>query len=108
MRSAVNADGSVAVGSDVEVELFATLGLAAARDVRVEVVAGRARRRRRASPCAPSSRRVPAGAAGAEQRFVAVGAGVGERPPGLRRPRRAAAARRRRTEPAFLIAWEPS
>ena len=107
VRSEVKADGTVAVGADVEVELFATLGDLSASDVRVEVVSG-----------APDGeggvvvRSVvaakPDGAAGAEQRFVAV-------VPAAESGRLACAARvvplrpdGVRTEPAFLIAWEPS
>jgi starch phosphorylase len=107
VRSEVKADGSVPVGSDVEVELFATLGDLSASDVRVEVVSG-----------APDGeggvvvRSVvaakPDGAAGTEQRFVAV-------VPASESGRLACAARvvplrpdGVRTEPAFLIAWEPS
>jgi len=106
VRSEVSADGSVVVGSEVEVELFATLGSLAPGDVRVEVVAG-----------APdgeggvSVRAVVAGtstgAVGAEQRFVAS-------VPASESGRLACAARvvplrpdGVRTEPEFLIAWEP-
>ncbi len=107
VRSAVRANGSVAVGSDVEVELFATLGSLSAADVRVEVVAG-----------APDGHggvavraivaAVPSGGAASEQRFVAV-------VPASESGRLACAARvvplrpdGVRTEPEFLIAWEPS
>jgi starch phosphorylase len=107
VRSSVKAEGPVAVGSDFEVELFATLGSLSADDVRVEVVAG--------SPDGEGGVTVrsvvagrPAGAAGAEQRFVAV-------VPAPESGRLACAARvvplrpdGVRTEPEFLIAWEPS
>jgi starch phosphorylase len=107
VRSSVNADGSVAVGSEVEVELFATLGSLTPDDVRVEVVAG--------TPNGDGGvavrsvvAGVPDGAAGAEQRFVAV-------VPAAESGRLACAARvvplrpdGVRTEPEFLIAWEPS
>ena len=107
VRSAVGANGSVAVGSDVEVELFATLGALSAADVRVEVVAG--------TPDGHGGvavrtivAAVPSGAAAPEQRFVAV-------VPASESGRLACAARvvplrpdGVRTEPEFLIAWEPS
>ena len=107
VRSVVRGDGSVAVGADVEVELFATLGSLAPTDVRVEVVAG--------TPDGQGGVSVrtvvaatPHGAAGPEQRFVAV-------VPAARSGRLACAARvvplrpdGIRTEPEFLIAWEPS
>ena len=107
VRSAVDANGSVAVGSDVEVELFATLGSLSAADVRVEVVAG--------TPDGAGGvavrtivPAVPSGAVATEQRFVAV-------VPASESGRLACAARvvplrpdGVRTEPEFLIAWEPS
>jgi glycogen phosphorylase len=99
-------NGSVVVGSDVEVELLATLGPLSVSDVRVELVTGvpdgdGGLRVRRVVPA------VPAGAVGQEQRFVAT-------MPAAESGRLAYAARvvplrpdGARTEPQFLIAWEP-
>ncbi len=106
VRSAVKA-GAVAVGSEVEVELFATLGSLSPADVRVEVVAG--------TPDGDGGVTVRTvvvgtadGAEGGEHRFVA-------RVPAAESGRLACAARvvplrpdGIRTEPEFLIAWEPS
>ena len=106
VRIAGGADGSVVVGSEVEVELLATLGPLTPADVRVEVVAGvpdgdGGVAVRTIVPA------VPAGAVGREQRFVAT-------MPTAESGRLAYAARvvplrpdGSRTEPQFLIAWEP-
>ena len=106
VRSEVHANGSVAVGSDVAVEVTAILGSLGIDDVRVEVVAGTPDGQGGLVP-----RRVVEGihegAAGGGHRFRAV-------VPAAESGRLACAARvvpRRPdgggTEPDFLIAWEP-
>jgi starch phosphorylase len=106
VSSEIRADGSVAVGSDVAVEVIATLGSLAIDDVRVEVVAGTPDGQGGLVP-----RRVVEGihegAAAGGHRFLAV-------VPAAESGRLACAARvvpRRPdgggTEPDFLIAWEP-
>ena len=106
VRTGGGTNGSVVVGSDVQVELLATLGLLTPGDVRVEVVAGvpdgvGGLTVRSVVPA------VPVGAGGREQRFVAT-------LPAAESGRLAYAARvvplrpdGARTEPEFLIAWEP-
>jgi hypothetical protein len=94
------------VGTDLAVEVVATLGSLTIEDVRVEVVAGTPDGEGGLVP-----RRVVEGihegAAGAEQRFLAV-------VPAAESGRLAVAARvvplrpdGAGTEPGFLIAWEP-
>jgi starch phosphorylase len=104
VRSEVRANGSVAVGSELAVEVVATLGALTIDDVRVEVVAGPPDGQGGIVP-----RRVVSGiheaAAGGEQRYLAV-------VPAEERGRLAVAARvvpqrpDGATEPDFLIAWE--
>jgi starch phosphorylase len=104
VRSEIRANGSVAVGSELAVEVVAALGSLTIDDVRVEVVAGAPDGQGGIVP-----RRVVSGihegATGAEQRFLAV-------VPAEESGRLAVAARvvpRRPdggTEPDFLIAWE--
>ena len=104
--SAAGTNGSVVVGSDVEVELLATLGPADARR-RARRGRGRRARRRRRPYGAHIVPAVPAGAVGQEQRFVAtMPAGESGRLAYAARvvPLRPDGAR---TEPQFLIAWEP-
>ena len=108
MRSEIGANGSVAVGSDVAVEVVATLGSLTIDDVRVEVVAGDAGRRGRAW----SPRRVVEGI-----HEGAAGRRGSASSPWCPRPRAAAWRSPRAscrcgptaagTEPGFLIAWEP-
>ncbi len=101
------ADGTVPVGTDVAVEVLATLGDLSIDDVRVEVVAGLADGQGGLIP-----RRVVAGvhegAQGDEQRFLAV-------VPAAESGRLAVAARvvplrpdGAGPEPDFLITWEPN
>jgi len=104
VRSEVRANGSVAVGSELAVEVVATLGSLTIDDVCVEVVAGTPDGQGGIVP-----RRVVTGihegATGAEQRFLAV-------VPAEESGRLAVAARvvpqrpDGGTEPDFLIAWE--
>ena len=104
VRSQVRADGSVAVGSELAVEVVATLGALTIDDVCVEVVAGPPDGQGGIVP-----RRVVSGihegATGAGQRFLAV-------VPAEESGRLAVAARvvpqrpDGGTEPDFLIAWE--
>jgi starch phosphorylase len=108
VRSAIRGgNGTVPVGSDVAVEVFATLGPLSVDDVCVEVVAGAPDGQGGLTP-----ERVVAGihegAEGAEHRFVAT-------VPASESGRLAVAARLvplrpdgRGSEPGFLIAWEPS
>lgn len=107
VRSHVRANGAVPVGSDLAVEVLATLGSLSIDDVRVEVVAGTPDGHGGLTP-----RRVVGGvhegAQGSEQRFLAT-------VPASESGRLAVAARvvplrpdGAGPEPGFLIAWEPS
>ena len=107
VQSSVRANGSVAVGSDVLVDVTAHLGRLAVEDVQVEVVAGSVDAHGQLVPrrVAPG---VHAGAEGGAERFVAT-------VPAAESGRLAFAARvvplrpdGRGPEPAFLVTWEPS
>ena len=106
VRSAVAANGPVAVGSEVQVDALVRLGGLAVDDVAVEVVAGDPDGEGGLSPriVVPAAHR---GAAGGEERFVA-------EVPAIESGRMAVASRvvpvrpnGGGADPAFLIAWEP-
>ncbi len=107
VTSSLRANGSVAVGSDVLVDVMATLGPLSVDDVEVEVVAGTVDVHGEFTP-----RRVAAavhqGAKGGREHFVAtVRAAESGR---LAFAARAVALRPdgRGPEPAFLVTWEPT
>jgi len=107
VRSSVETDGAVAVGSEVPVEVLVRLGSLSAEDVRVEVVTGVPDGEGGLAPRAV----VPGthvGSAGGEERFVAtIPASVSGRLAWAARvvPLRPDGGG---PEPAFLIAWEPA
>jgi hypothetical protein len=107
VTSSVRANGSVAVGSDVLVDVMASLGKLAVDDVQIEVVAGVVDPHGELVP-----RRVAAGvhqgSRGGREHFVAT-------VPAAESGRLAFAARAvalrpdgRGPEPGFLVTWEPS
>ena len=107
VTSAVNANGAVAVGSDVLVNVLATLGALSVNDVQVEVVAGVVNQHGEFTPRRVATA-VHHGAKGGQEHFVAT-------VPAAESGRLAFAARAvalrpdgRGPEPSFLVTWEPS
>ncbi len=107
VTSGAVANGSVAVGSDLPVDVFATLGSLSVDDVQVEVVAGFVDQHGEFTPRRVATA-IHTGTKGDQEHFVAT-------VPAAESGRLAYAARAvalrpdgRGPDPAFLVTWEPS
>ena len=107
VTSGVVANGSIAVGSDLPVDVFATLGALSVDDVQMEVVAGFVDQHGEFTPRRVATA-IHKGTKGDQEHFVAT-------VPAAESGRLAYAARAvalrpdgRGPDPAFLVTWEPS